>query len=441
MRRRWELARAIGMVAALGAPCAAGAVDFDYHVGVGIEHNDNVLLSEDDEVSADILEPKFGFNLTQQGSTIQANANGVLEYYEYLGGELSDQLRGQLNAHVNWTMIPERLDFTFEDALGLEPIDALEASNQNNLQQTNVFGMGPTLSFRLGDTMRGQAELRYVTSHAEETPDFNTNRGIAALRAIKDLDASTFVSANADYEYVRFTDADAFDPNYGRYTLFGRYSRKWAKLDLTADAGWNWVNYTSGFIDDRDEPLARVTAAWHATDRSTFTANAAYQYSDSATNMLTDMTFVGGVPGTITQGVVVGTSQAFLERSLRVGYGYLGDRAAVTFQPYYRKLDYLQLPLVPDLLGANQTARGVLGSFSWILRPLLTASLGGTWDKTHYDTVDREDKTWTVTAALKQQWTRNWSGELSYTHYDRSSDAVGASSDQNVVYVAVTYTR
>ena len=71
----------------------------------------------------------------------------------------------------------------------------------------------------------------------------------------------------------------------------------------------------------------------------------------------------------------------------------------------------------------------------------MTASLGGTWDKTHYDTVDREDKTWTVTAALRQQWTRNWSGELSYTHYDRSSDAIGASSDQNVVYVAVTYTR
>lgn len=441
MSRRCELARAIGIAVALALPCASGAVDFDYHVGTGIEHNDNIFLTEDDETSADILEPKFGFNLTQQGSTVQANANGVLEYYEYLGGEEANQLRGQLNAHVNWTMIPERLDFTFEDALGLEPIDALEASNQANLQQTNVFGMGPTLSFRLGPTMRGQAELRYVTSHAEDTPDFNTNRGIAAIRAIKDLDSSTFVSANADYEYVRFTDADAFDPDYGRYTLFGRYSRKWSKVDFVADAGWNWVNYTSNAIQERDEPLARLTAAYHATDRSTFTANFAYQYSDAATDMLTDMTFTGGVPGSITQGVVVGTSQAFLERTLRVGYGYAGDRASVTVAPYYRKLDYLQLPLAPDLLGANQTARGAVGSFEWILRPLLTATLGGTYDKTHYETVDREDKTWTVTAALRQQWTRNWSGELSYTHYDRSSDTVGASSEQNVVYVAVTYTR
>jgi putative beta-barrel porin BBP2 len=441
MRTRWELARAVGFLAALGTPCAAGAVQFDYHIEAGLEHNDNVTLSETDPVSADILEPKFAFNLSQQGSTVQANASGVLEYYEYLGGELASQFRSQLAAHVNWTMIPERLDFTFEDALGLEPINALEANTQTNLQQTNVFGLGPTLSFRMGDTVRGQAELRYITSHAEETGDFNSNRAAAALRAIKDLDSASAVSANLDYQHVDFTDSDAIEPDYGRYSVFGRYARKWTKLDFTADAGWNWVSFKDNAVGDRDEPLARVNADWHVTTRSTFSGSFAYQYSDTASDMLTGMVFTGTVPGSITEGVAVGTSQAYLERAFSVGYAYAGDRASVAVRPYYRKLDYLQLPTAPDLLGANQAARGAIGSFSWILRPLLTASLGGTWDKTHYETVDREDTTWTATAALQQQWSRNWSGQISYTHYDRNSDVAAASNDQNVVYVAVTYTR
>jgi hypothetical protein len=441
MQTRFQLARALGLLGALAVPSVSGAYQLDYQLTAGIENNDNVNFSENDPVSANILEPKLGFNLQQQGSTIQASATGVVEYYDYLGGELADHFRSELSGRLNWTAIPERLNFTVEDVLSVQPIDSLEPNTPSNQQQTNVFGLGPTFDFRLGPTLRGQADLRYVSSYAENTKEFNTNRGAGALRAIKDLDFASALSANVGYQYVDFTDPSSTEPNYSNYNVFGRYTRKWAKVDMTADAGWEWLSYNGNQLADQSNPLGRVNLTWHTTDRSTFTGAATYQYSDSAADMITDMVIGGSVPGSIATGTAVGTSQPYLERALSVGYAYAGDRAKFGITPFYRKLDYATPPASTNLLGADQTGHGGAGTFSYLLRPLLTASLGGTYENVTYDTVDQKDKTWTVTAMLAQQWTSHVSGQFSYTRYDRSSNAAGVSSNQNIFYFAVTYTR
>jgi hypothetical protein len=439
MRTRSGLARTLAMVT-MAVPFAAEAVTFDYHVEAGIEHNDNVNLSENDPASADIIEPKFGFSLLEDGSTVQAEATGIAEYRDFLGGEFADELRGELSGHVNWTMVPDRLNLTVEDFLGVEPINTLEPNTPGNQQQTNVFAIGPTFDFRLGSAMRGRAELRYISSYAEKTQEFNTNRGSAALRGIRDLDSASAISANVEDEFVDFTNSSG-GPNYRRYSVFGRYTRKWAKIDLATDAGWGWLNYSGNALQDHDDPLGRVKVGWHATERSTFSVDAAYQFSDSASDMIDDMTIGGKPPDTIVTGSSVTTSQPYLERLVGLGYGYVGDRSTFNIAPYYRKLDYVGLPLELDTLGNNQTSFGGNASLSWTLRPLLTAALGATYENLRYDTIDREDKTWTVSAMLSQQWSRNISGHISLTHYDRNSSAPGESADQNVIYVAVTYTR
>ena len=58
-----------------------------------------------------------------------------------------------------------------------------------------------------------------------------------------------------------------------------------------------------------------------------------------------------------------------------------------------------------------------------------------------YDAITREDKTWSLSAILSQQWTRNWGGRLELTHYTRDSNVADQSFDQNIIYVALVYTR
>jgi hypothetical protein len=442
MLPRYPLVCVPGLALALAVPSVALAAPIDYHIDLGIEHNDNVNLSDNDPVSEDILEPQIGFGYVQDGATIQAAANGILQYRDYLGGEFSDEVRGQLAGRLNWTAVPQRLNIAVQDFLSVQPVNPLQPNTPNNQQQTNVFAVVPTLDFRVGDTVRGEADLRYVNSYADETKEFNSQRAGAALRFIKDLDPTSAISANGEDEHVHFTDALG-GPDYNRYSVFGRYTQKWTKVDLVADLGYMWLDYSGNVFEDRNEPLGRAALSWHPSERSTFTADAAYQFSDAASSMIatTDVQTptTGQPPTAIAIGDATTTSQAYLEHRLGVGYRWAGERLTFNIDPYYRELDYSNGTQV--VTGLDETVRGVTGAASYLLRPLLSIGLAGTGENLHYDGIGRRDKTWTLTAFLTQQWTRNWGGRLEYTHYTRNSNVVGQDFDQNIIYFALVYTR
>ncbi len=442
MLPRYPLVCVPGLVLAFAVPSMALAAPIDYHIDLGLEHNDNVNLSEHDPVSEDILEPQIAFGLAQDGATVQAAANGVLQYRDYLGGEFSDEVRGQLAGRVNWTAVPQRLNITVQDYLSVQPVNALQPNTPNNQQQTNVFAVVPTLDFRVGETVRGEADLRYVNSYADKTKQFNSQRAGAALRLIKDLDPTSAISANAEDEHIHFTDAIG-GPDYNRYSVFGRYTQKWNKVDLVADLGYMWLNYSGNAFADRDEPLGRATLSWHSSERSTFTLDLAYQFSDAASSMIATTDVQTPTSGQPPAGIAVGdattTSQAYLEHRLGVGYRWAGERLTFNVNPYYRELDYSDGATLTT--GLNETDRGVTAGLSYLLRPLLTLGLAATGENLRYDSIGREDKTWMLSAILSQQWTRNWGGRIELTHYKRDSNVVDQSFDQNIVYFALVYTR
>ena len=307
MQSRCSLARMTGMLLALMLPSAASAVRLEYLVELGIENNDNLNLTETDPESANILEPMLAFVATQEGSTVQASANGGVQYRDYLGGEFSDEFRGQLAGHLNWTMVPERLNLTVEDYLGVQPINALEPNTPNNQQQTNVFAIGPTLNFRIGPTVRGEAELRYINSYADETEDFNTNRLTAALRADQGSRRVEHDLREHHRRARRLHRKQLLQPDYSRYNVYGRYTRKWTKVDFVGDLGYSWLKY-SDTLQDRDSPLARGALTWHYSERSTFGLDFAYQYSDAATDMMTGAD-ITTIPTNIATGEATTTSQ------------------------------------------------------------------------------------------------------------------------------------
>ena len=442
MQSRCPLVRIPGVLLALAVPSLAGAVQLDYMVEMGIEHNDNVTLSENDPVSEDILEPMLGFAVSENGSTVQANATGAVQYRDYLGGEFSDEFRGQLSGHLNWTMVPKRLNLTVEDYLTVEPINPLAPDTPSNQQQTNVFGIGPTFGFRLGETVRGQAELRYISSYADKTKQFNTDRGVGALRAIKDIDPTSAMSGNLEVEQIDYTERQgAAAPDYNRYSLYGRYTRNWTKVDLTTDLGYSWLHFSGNTVENQQDPLGRVTLDWRISPRSTINGSATYQYSDAASAMMVPPTEIGTtIPSNITTGNATTTAQPYLERRFSFGYAWRGERLTFNVAPYYYQLDYVSGG-ASLIAGLDETGKGAAAGLSYILRPLLTTGLTLTGENLHYDAIGRIDDSWTIAAFLRQQWTRNWSWRIELSHYDRNSNAPGLSSEENIAYFGIAYTR
>lgn len=431
-----RLARTISLVLAIAAtPALAG--QFDYSLYGGVEHSDNIGLSNTAPVSQWLLIPGFGFDYAQQGATLQAHVTGGAEYRDYLGGKYANQKFGELAGLVNWSMLPQRLDFVAQDYASVQPISTLSSNGPDNQQQTNVLTVGPTLYFNLGSAVRGQAELRYINSRASRTTQFDSSRGDAALRLIRDVSPTSQLSLNLETQQVNFDDASEVD--YHRDEAFVRYVRKLASLDLDASAGWSRISLDGGHGSVSD-PLLRADLNWHVSARNALGVSYTRSYSDAAQDLINltgpmDTTASATPPLSVQIGGAVIGSGVYLEQRLEGHYDYGGDRLTVSLSPWYRKLHYVE-GLQPD-----QTGRGGEFGVDYRLNPRLTLSGFANYERENYTTLDRRDTTTNVGVALRQFMNSHWSWRLSLVNQHRASTAPGEGYRETEVYVGVVYQR
>lgn len=441
MSRSSKLASAIALALGL-ASTTASAVELNYTLYSGVEHSDNIQLSSTQPQGESSLIPGFNFSLVQQGSTVQANVIGDVQYRHYLGGDYTDQTHTSLAGQVNWVMLPSRLDMTVEDFASVQPVDSLASNAPANLQQTNVFSVGPTVHFRLGETVKGQGELRYINSYAQKTKSFNSQRGEAALRLIKTLNPTDQISLNAESRRITFPAKyqSQGNTNYNSNELYARYFSKLREIDIDAALGWSRLNFDSRNIPSESSPLARLIVNWHATQRSTFGIVASRQYSDAAEGLMRQpaqnaIETGGGINGGTNTGNAVVNAQVYEERRAEVNYSFRTERLLFTLAPKYARLAYSEDPTF------NQTARGGSVGLDYSLRPTLTLSVYVETDHRTYDTLDRRDRTNQYLITFSRQVNRHWSWRTNFSHQSRSSNASGQDFRENLIYVGVAYAR
>ncbi len=433
------LTRTLGLTLAFASANAAAA-EFDYTLRTGITHTDNVGLTQNDPVNQNVLIPGIDFTFQQQGSTLQANATGNVEYRNYLGGAFVNQTVGQLSGQANWTVLPQRLDFTVLDYAGVQPLSTLSSNVPDNQQQTNVLVVGPTLYFRLNQTLRGQAELRYTNSYASKIKEFNSSRGMAALRIFKDLSPTASLSANADTQRVTF-DESGSGPAYNRTELYAGYLSQLTYVDINAALGWSRLNFDQA--GSESSPLARLNVTWRISPSTSVGLVAARQYSDAAEDLISGSglnppgTLALSVPSvsTVSTGEAVISSQVYVERRLEAIYAYSGSLLTLRVAPLYRKFDYVNDP------ASNQTGRGGDFSVGYRLSPRVALSGFANTESLRYQSIARTDRTSNFGVAMTDQRTAHWSWLISLTRNLRSSTALGASYHANQIYLGVAYRR
>lgn len=432
----------------------ASAAQLDYTLYAGITHSDNINLSQYQPISQNIFAPGINFTFAQQGSTIQANAAGTLEYRDYLGGAFSDQKLALLSSDVNWTVLPERLDFTAQDFAGVQPLSTLSPDGPDNQQQTNILVLGPTLYFKLGDTVHGQGELRYINSDASKTKNFNSSRGEAALRVFKDLNATDQLSVNLVSQHVDFNDSAAAtgqptgtgltDPDYNHNEIFGRYTSQLAHFNLDAALGWSQIDFHAA--PTVSSPLMRLTVRWQPTPSSVFSITGSRQYSDAAQDMILPIqssTDTSNSQGSRTPLSSIGVStgdaviddNVYLTRGVQASYAFTTERFDFVVSPLYNRLSYVNDPT------QDQTERGATAGVDYRITERL--SFRATADTRHldYQTLRRRDRLGDYEAGFNLQETPHWSFQASMTHRLRHSNVPDVGYNANEIYFGVQFRR
>lgn len=411
-----------------GLSCPASAVRVSYVLDAGVEHNDNVGLSTTDPVSQTFPRAGVGLTITENTSTIQAEVSGRAEYFGYRE-PFDDSVEGTLSGRFNWVAIPERLHFTAEDNLTLQPINALVPNAPANRQQLNVLSLGPSLFFHWAETLHGAVDLRYIDSNAEVTEELDSQRWSLGLRTIKDLSTTTRVSFNLQGQTVDFDDPTSRD--YERADAFARYERNLANFDLGLDLGWSRLEYDDG--DRRDDPLLRTDIAWRPSARSTYTLTAWSQFSDLAADTLISLDPDAAVPGSLPVGDAVVTSSQYRERRITLDYQFTGERTTFSIAPYTYEARYV------DANTFDQDGHGLRVDFNRRLRDTLYLDAYAAFDRIDYLVLDREDDSRYYGLGLRYQWSRRLSTRLDWMRYQRRSSLPGLDADQDAVYLSVTY--
>ena len=413
-------------------PDTALAARVDYNLDLGMEWNDNVTLAPSDPIDQRYLRGGLGFLVTENNSTVQAHADGRVEYRDYEDDVFSDTVDGTLSGSLNWIAIPQRLYFLVEDNLSIQPVDALVPDAPGNRQQVNVFSAGPTVMFNWSPTLQGQAELRYVNSDAEVTDEFNSQRVALALRTIKEFTPTSRASLNVQAQRVDFDD-DVVARDYNRYDLFGRYSRTLAKFELGTDLGYSQIDYRQG--GTRSDPLFRFDATWNPNDRHQLGLRASSQFSDTAIDALSSIQADATLPENVLTGDAVVNASPYEVRDLNLEYSFTGTRLNFLVAPYVQKRDYV------DSDEFDQNNHGLRSDVHWLLRRSLTLGVYATYENIEYTQLGREDKTTRLGATLRYHWARRWSAGLEWERYKRDSNAVGQNVSQNLVYLSISYSN
>ena len=420
-------ALAAALLAAVSANTDAARVD--YSIDAGVEHDDNVLLEAVNPSSALVWHTGLGFLATETNSTIQASANGRVDYRGFPDGDYDNTVEGVLDGRLNWVMLQDRLSFSVDERLQMEAIDRFAADSPENRQQINIVSLGPNLFFNVGQTTRGQLEARYIDTYAEVTPQFNSQRWGVALRAIKDLGPSSSLSFNVQTQDVDFDD-DLLSLDYKRNDLYARYERTFPNLDYNVDLGYSRLDYRDA--GGRSNPLVRAELAWRPSQRSRLTLFAANQFADAAYTAISDVGRTSIPERVLIDGQSI-TAAIYREQRVALSYDYRGDRAMFTLAPYVQKINYL------DSLNDDEKDRGVTVGFEYLFRPTLAFSSDLNFERVQYEQTDRTDDTLNLSLGLDKQWSRHWSTALNYYRYERTSDLASAEAKQNIWYLRVIY--
>lgn len=414
---------------------------FDYVVGLGYEHTDNIGRTENNRESQDILQPTFGFTLDQQGSTIQAQAVGLLQYQDYIQGTFANEYRGQLAGIFNWTVSPQRLNLQVQDYSSVQPIDARAPTGPNNTQQVNVFVAGPTLMLGTGKQTHAAIDLRYINTTASKTKYFDSQRGVAAFRLIRDLNPTDRLSGNVEFTHANFSQLD--DPTspgrYNDYNVYARYESTLQRLTLDVAAGASRIEFPNGFASHTN-PLVRIAAIWTLAPRSTLSLNAVDQLADSTNNLtvMPDLREFALSRPRLEVGQTFIVPTVFRERGASFAYNYQGQRIIFSIGPAYDRLRQLN-----GAFDVSRNSYGAQAGVQYRLSPRSSLTFNASNFKIEYvlDGSHSRDQTYALgfNQALTPHWT--WTASLEHDQRGASSTLAGGGYHENMLFFTATYRR
>ena len=408
------------------------AYSFTPEIGIDVRQESNVtkdLTDTEDTVTA----PYLGFNFRETNATINTNINFLATYEDYKDNTFSSKDLYEVNAFLDWSLMPERLVWAFEDYAKTQRVDILNTDIPDNLETVNVFSTGPDLIFQ-HTVWTALAKLRYGAS------DFSTSSADTTFYSL------TGAIRREINEYSRLTTALAFRQtdydetvldDYDLYKAYIRYSRDLPTGDFLADVGFNSVEFDSNIEEDEPyfnllmsiQPTGATTLDLSLVDEITDAAGRAYTATESRVVDETEDQFTKLGDFTST-----GVSRS---RYASLGLRYeAGGLFSWGLSGSYAEQEYFD-----NTVDSSDVAGRLYANL--LLTDRLSFGIAGLYQEVDYDasaaSPEITDEITSGVATLSYRITDNISSRLGYSSEERTSTDIIRDFTDDIVFFSLNY--
>ena len=402
------------------------AADIGAGLTVGVAYSDNIdrtLTADRDET---IAQGGIDFSVSEATRRIRADARGSLYYYDYLDNTYENQTVGAIDALVDISIVPERINWTIQENYGRNLFDPFQADRPENWENLNFFTTGPRIVLYRGGRNEIGTDLLYSRMDYETRP-FDNERNTGRLWLGREVRRDHQLSLNAEVEAIEF-DNGGLSPDYDRRSAYLRYTVETGRNQIALDAG-----YTEQEILEDTDGGVRFSLGWVRTmsSQTQLSLSAGRQFADQANvfRYQQDLTRDVDSVGDFTE-----NGSPFLWTFANAGITFETERT--TFQG--------SVGLSEEEYETQSSSDRRNRNMDLYLRRNFTRSLYGAIDARFYwrefTEAAREDDTLLASVALGYRLTEAFDLSLRYTHFTRNSNQSANEFEENRGEVMLTYT-
>ena len=369
-------------------------------VGTGLLYTDNARLTADDEKDDLIVVGYVGAKIDENRGPLSLNAEAELIHLHYTKGTFSNQNYPGLSLTGGYEQIRGRLDWQIQNFFTQTLVDSDEGVTPDNIRDTNVFTLGPSIRFPISGRQTVTVKPQYRNFYYEDVGDNNQDDNQQyALSAnwFYGMYPTMGVSLNGDVTKVVY-DASGGARDYIRSTVLAGPSGKRARSVYSLNLGGTHINWdnsgsTSGFAGN-------LTWLYNLTGRSSARV---YLSSDltGTGNLLLDSQ---NNPDDGDFSNVQGSNNVVRNSILRLTYRHEEDTLNTELWGEFRDLDYRGGKGAQSDLD-DREIREIGASMGYRVTAVLSTGLFGRYKWNKETNTDRRDERYSITGTVGYQLT------------------------------------
>lgn len=404
-------------------------------VGVDVEQHSNIRRDATDQEDT-VVAPYFGFNFRETNSTIDSSINFLVTHEEYLDDTFSSLNLFTINAFADWSIIPKRFAWVFEDAASTRRINAIATSTPDNLQTVNVFSTGPDIIFQEGVwSLLGKFRVGNTNYSDAEADSIFVSGSFAAQREINEYSRA---SSGVIYRTNNFDENSLNDYDIGK--AFINYTRDLPSGKLLTGLGYSFADINNE--KDDNEPYFKLLLSYQPTGAFTvelsgvneFTDDAGRAYDATSSRQTDKQQVITGLDELSSPGV-------YRLREAILAGKYSAGLLSWDISAHISERSFLEGGAfnVVQSTGFDAEETGVSGNVDLLLTDRMSFAIGGSYEEIDFPAQSITDEEYNAFVALNYRVTRKLFTRIGATREERKSNNVTREYDDNVVFVSLRY--